>query len=163
MVEEAVFKNSLQTPYSSLKFSVTENFKFSSSGRSSHYDPETGRWTTKDTIGFNGGDINLHAYVGRNPLSYIDSTGYFGLVGGSVGFISGGIGGYTTGGFWGGATGFAAVSALGISSVRGQTAVAVGSDSLTNPHTAPFHTGPVDFCRVATGKICTLNQVCGGQ
>lgn len=39
------------------------------------YDPETGRWTTKDPIGFNGGDTNLYAYVGGNPMSYVDPIG----------------------------------------------------------------------------------------
>lgn len=36
-----------------------------------------GRWTTKDPIGFNGGDTNLYAYVGGNPMSYIDPEGTF--------------------------------------------------------------------------------------
>ncbi|MEQ1722668.1 MAG: RHS repeat-associated core domain-containing protein, partial [Pseudobdellovibrio sp.] len=39
------------------------------------YDPTIGRWTTKDPIGFAGGDTNLYAYVGGNPMSYNDPTG----------------------------------------------------------------------------------------
>lgn len=39
------------------------------------YDPKIGRWTTKDPIGFAGGDTNLYAYVGGNPMSYNDPTG----------------------------------------------------------------------------------------
>ena len=39
------------------------------------YDPTVGRWTTKDPIGFAGGDTNLYAYVGGNPMSYIDPSG----------------------------------------------------------------------------------------
>lgn len=39
------------------------------------YDAETGRWTAKDPIGFNGGQANLYAYVGGNPVRYIDPTG----------------------------------------------------------------------------------------
>jgi RHS repeat-associated protein len=38
------------------------------------YDPFTGRWTTKDPIGFNGG-INLFVYVGNDPISLVDPTG----------------------------------------------------------------------------------------
>ncbi len=39
------------------------------------YDPTVGRWTTKDPIGFAGGDTNLYAYVGGNPMSYVDPNG----------------------------------------------------------------------------------------
>lgn len=40
------------------------------------YDPTTSRWTTKDPIGFAGGDTNLYAYVGGNPMSYVDPDGF---------------------------------------------------------------------------------------
>lgn len=39
------------------------------------YDPETGRWTVKDPIGFNGGQTNLFAYVNNDPVNFIDPTG----------------------------------------------------------------------------------------
>ena len=39
------------------------------------YDSTVGRWTTKDPIGFAGGDTNLYAYVGGNPMSYNDPSG----------------------------------------------------------------------------------------
>lgn len=39
------------------------------------YDAETGRWTAKDPIRFDGGDANLYRYVGGNPVSRIDPTG----------------------------------------------------------------------------------------
>jgi RHS repeat-associated protein len=39
------------------------------------YDPETGRWTAKDPIGFGGGDANLYAYVGNNPVNWVDPLG----------------------------------------------------------------------------------------
>ncbi|MGK5093028.1 RHS repeat-associated core domain-containing protein [Deltaproteobacteria bacterium TL4] len=51
------------------------------------YDPEIGRWTTKDPIGFNGGDMNLYAYVGNNPVNAKDPQGTcFGLCNGHLSF-----------------------------------------------------------------------------
>uniref|UniRef100_UPI003139397D RHS repeat-associated core domain-containing protein n=1 Tax=Marinimicrobium sp. C2-29 TaxID=3139825 RepID=UPI003139397D len=39
------------------------------------YDPETGRWTARDPIGFEGGDPNLYGYVLKNPISFRDPYG----------------------------------------------------------------------------------------
>ncbi len=39
------------------------------------YDPETGRWTTRDPILFYGGDSNLYDYVFTDPVNFIDPTG----------------------------------------------------------------------------------------
>jgi RHS repeat-associated protein len=39
------------------------------------YDPETGRWTSKDPIRFAGGDTNLFGYVLNDPLNFIDEQG----------------------------------------------------------------------------------------
>jgi RHS repeat-associated protein len=39
------------------------------------YDPETGRWTTKDPARFGGGDSNLYAYVHNAPHMYTDPYG----------------------------------------------------------------------------------------
>ena len=39
------------------------------------YDPEIGRWTAKDPIGFAGGDVDLMGYVQNDPVNWIDPTG----------------------------------------------------------------------------------------
>lgn len=36
------------------------------------YQPETGRWTSEDPIGFFGGDINFYVYVGNDPINFVD-------------------------------------------------------------------------------------------
>jgi RHS repeat-associated protein len=39
------------------------------------YEAETGRWTSKDPIRFEGDSTNLYAYVGGDPVNYVDYTG----------------------------------------------------------------------------------------
>ncbi len=39
------------------------------------YDADTGRWTTRDPIGFAGGDPNLYAYCYNDPLNFNDRNG----------------------------------------------------------------------------------------
>lgn len=58
------------------------------------YDAETGRWTTKDPIGFRNNATNLYGYVLSDPLNSIDPIGLKGITigyqGGSlVGLIMG--------------------------------------------------------------------------
>jgi RHS repeat-associated protein len=42
--------------------------------RARYYDPDLGRFITKDPIGFGGG-VNLYAYVGNNVSNFIDPIG----------------------------------------------------------------------------------------
>jgi RHS repeat-associated protein len=39
------------------------------------YDPGMGRWTNKDPIGFAGGDTNVYAYAGNDPVNTVDPNG----------------------------------------------------------------------------------------
>jgi uncharacterized protein RhaS with RHS repeats len=39
------------------------------------YDPEVGRWTAKDPIGFAGGDTDLYGYVVNDPNNRTDANG----------------------------------------------------------------------------------------
>jgi RHS repeat-associated protein len=39
------------------------------------YDPRTGRWLTKDPLQFSAGDANQYAYVGNDPINFVDPTG----------------------------------------------------------------------------------------
>ena len=38
------------------------------------YDPEQGRWLSRDLIGEDGG-LNLYGYVGNDPLNWVDQLG----------------------------------------------------------------------------------------
>jgi len=44
------------------------------------YDPQTGRWTAKDPILFEGGDVNLYGYVLNDPINLIDPGGEAGSI-----------------------------------------------------------------------------------
>ena len=39
------------------------------------YDPEVGRWTAPDPIGFESGAQNLYLYAGSNPVVLVDLAG----------------------------------------------------------------------------------------
>jgi RHS repeat-associated protein len=39
------------------------------------YDPEVGRWLSKDPAGFASGDLNLYAYVLGDPINLVDHNG----------------------------------------------------------------------------------------
>ncbi|MBZ0154619.1 MAG: DUF6531 domain-containing protein, partial [Alphaproteobacteria bacterium] len=40
-----------------------------------YYDAKIGRFVSEDPIGFAGGDLNLYAYVGNNPINFVDPSG----------------------------------------------------------------------------------------
>jgi RHS repeat-associated protein len=43
--------------------------------RARYYDPQIGRFISEDPIRFAGGDVNLYAYAGNNPVNYVDPWG----------------------------------------------------------------------------------------
>ncbi|GAK58232.1 YD repeat protein [Candidatus Vecturithrix granuli] len=70
------------------------------------YSPAMGRWTTRDPLGEHGG-LNLYAFVGNNPVNWVDPYGQE-LAGAGLGALIGGLGGGIIGaangtGFWKGA------------------------------------------------------------
>ncbi|MBI5514650.1 MAG: hypothetical protein HY909_12820 [Deltaproteobacteria bacterium] len=65
------------------------------------YDPETGRWTARDPIGFGGGDGSLYAYVLGDPINRYDPSGLVApIVVGSL-VAAGLVVGYGIGYYWG--------------------------------------------------------------
>lgn len=40
-----------------------------------YYDANTGRFISEDPVGFQGGDVNLYAYVRNNPINGVDPSG----------------------------------------------------------------------------------------
>ena len=83
------------------------------------YDARTGRWTSKDPIGFGGLDCNLYRYGVGDPIGFVDPDGHFipllaigaGAAVGAV--IGGGIYAITTNNFsWQGLAGAAAGGAI---------------------------------------------------
>ena len=53
-----------------------DNFYFM---RARFYDADAGRFLSEDPLGFEGGDWNLYAYVGGNPVVGIDPEGTFSI------------------------------------------------------------------------------------
>jgi len=61
--------------------------------RARYYDAEVGRFISEDPVGFDGG-LHLYAYVGGNPIAYVDPSGDVPLL-----VILPAVGGLISGGF----------------------------------------------------------------
>ncbi|MBI5450791.1 MAG: hypothetical protein HY940_05485 [Gammaproteobacteria bacterium] len=111
------------------------------------YDPQTGRWTAKDPIGFGGGDVNLYGYVLNDPVNYIDSIGLW-----SIGFEA-----YT--GLGGGVT-------FGIDDNTGQPflTMRIGYGLGGGLDYTPFSKRPgSDPCDISSGEAVGLYGKTGGR
>jgi len=56
------------------------------------YDPDVGRWTAKDPIGFAGGDTNLYGYCLNDPLNFFDPHGLLTPEQKLIAALAGGVG-----------------------------------------------------------------------
>ncbi|MFZ2631084.1 MAG: RHS repeat-associated core domain-containing protein [Desulfosalsimonadaceae bacterium] len=92
--------------------------------RARYYDPKVGRFISEDPKGFDGGDVNLYAYAGNNPVMFVDPSGQW-IAGAIIGGIGGAMGGVNSalmsnsslkaaiaGGFFGGVAGAVAGGVL---------------------------------------------------
>jgi RHS repeat-associated protein len=59
------------------------------------YDPEVGRWTAKDPIGFAGGDTDLYGYCLSDPVNIVDALGLFNYAKAAVSIGNAAIAGFT--------------------------------------------------------------------
>ncbi len=61
--------------------------------RARYYDPDLGRFLSPDPLGFAGGDVNLYAYAGNNPLVASDPSGKCPtcIVGAIIGGVAGAV------------------------------------------------------------------------
>jgi RHS repeat-associated protein len=127
------------------------------------YEPETGRWTAKDPVGFAGGDVDLYAYVVNNPIKFADPYGLqaAGAAGTLQGVLSpGGLGsaiGGAIGGAVGGILGASGGPALAIAGALagGVVGGAIGS-LFDSPHAGQLNYG--EDWMVALDKLRAENK-----
>ncbi len=63
--------------------------------RHRYYDPQTGRYTRVDPLGFEGGSVMLYGYASNNPMTLVDPEGEFFILGSMV--LGAGIGAWMGG------------------------------------------------------------------
>ena len=100
------------------------------------YDPDTGRWTAKDPIGFAGGDTDLYGYCLSDPVNTVDPEGLYLSPSQqfTVSIISGlgsAVGGILGGGPLGSALGSATAGAIATAFMPCATGADIGNSAFT--------------------------------
>jgi RHS repeat-associated protein len=115
------------------------------------YDPQVGRWASKDPIRFAGADTNLYAYCHSNPVDCIDPSGLDPLSAFTQGFVDGAVGALLVGGA------VVAVATLGVPAavIGGVLAVgtAVGAGALGLQFGDAITTGNWDPFAYSAGSL----------
>jgi len=108
------------------------------------YDPETGRWLTKDPIRFDGGQANLYVYVGNDPINSADATGLSACSLGILGVVvsCGGAGAEIAGALaasapTGGLALAASIGGIAVQSFSCAAAIDSAADACRTPPTPP--------------------------
>ena len=90
------------------------------------YDPEVGRFLSKDPVGFDSGASNLYAYAADDPVSFVDPSGQFIPLAIAAATLGGGLVNGAMEGFWAWQAG-CSPGQIAAKALRGFAAGAVGT------------------------------------
>ncbi len=105
------------------------------------YDPETGRWISRDPILFAGGETSLYGYAGNDPINFIDPSGLYCLSNRAILAISGAIGGALAGAAATSETGPGAIPGALVGGIGGAIAGYFSADTAANNVAVGFIAG----------------------
>ncbi|WP_373998324.1 RHS repeat domain-containing protein [Bdellovibrio bacteriovorus] len=121
------------------------------------YDPEIGRWTSKDPILFAGGDTNLYGYVIQDPVNLTDPTENCPwCIGAAIGAISSGATAYIVGGS---ARDIVVAAATGAIAGAASMGVSAFTSSATGIILSNAAIGSIANVATQVGTGTSLNQV----
>ena len=96
------------------------------------YDPETGRWISRDPILFAGGETSLYGYVGNDPINFVDPSGLYCLSNRAISVISNALAGALAGAAATSETGPGAILGALIGGIGGAVAGYLSADTAAN-------------------------------